>query len=232
MKALVAEGDSDIRALIEFTLTQGGFEVRSAASGVATLHAFETEAPRLLLLDIHVPELGGLHVCREIRRRSNVPIMVLTRQDREDDLVAAFDSGADDCVRKPFSPRTLLARARALVRRAEPLFAPLLEVGPAKLDMERHVFQLGSTREIHVTPLEVKALQLLVASAGRTVSVERMLAHVWNRSTARERRTLKQLIYRLRLKLEVDPTAPEILVTTPGSGYKLNLSVGGSATRN
>ncbi len=228
MKALVADGDSDVRAFIEFTLRQGGFDVRGAASGAATLAAFEEEPPRLLLLDANVPEIDGLELCREIRRRSNVPIMVLTRQDREDDIVAAFDSGADDCVRKPFSPRTLLARARALVRRAEPLHAPTLEIGRAQLDMEQHLFRIGPTHEIYVTPLELKALHLMMSSAGRTVSAERMMMHVWNRSTARERRTLKQLIYRLRHKLEADPAAPQILLTTPGSGYKLNLDQGDS----
>jgi len=223
MKALVADDDADLRALIAFTLTQGGFEVRSAENGAATLRMFEAEAPSLLLLDINMPELDGLHVCREIRRRSNVPIMMLTVRDQEDDLVAAFDSGADDYVRKPFSPRTLLARARALVRRAEPLHLTSVEAGGARLDLERHSFQFGAAPEIHLTPLELRAMHLLMSSPGRTVTAERMLMHVWNRSTTRERRILKQLIYRLRLKLELDPTTPEILQTTPGAGYRLNL---------
>lgn len=225
MKALVADGDGDVRALIAFTLTQGGFNVSSADSGIATLRLFEAQAPALVLLDLNVPELHGLEVCREIRRRSNVPIMVLTARDREEDIVAALDSGADDCVWKPFSPRTLLARVRALVRRAEPLYSPTLAAGLVRLDMERHEFHLGTDRSIHLTPLELKAVQLLMSSPGRTVTAERMLLHVWNRCTARERRTLKQLIYRLRLKLEVDATEPRILLTTPGAGYKLNVSL-------
>jgi len=227
MKALVADDDSDLRALIAFTLTQGGFEVRSAENGETALRLFEIEPPSLLLLDLNMPAIDGLQVCREVRRQSNVPIMVLTVRDREDDLIAAFESGADDYVRKPFSPRTLLARARALVRRAEPVHAPRIEAGNATLDLERHTFRLGESRETHLTPLELKAMQLLVSSAGRTVTAERMLMHVWNRSTARERRTLKQLIYRLRMKLELDPASPEILQTTPGAGYKLNVDVSG-----
>jgi DNA-binding response OmpR family regulator len=152
MKALVADDDADLRALIAFTLAQGGFEVCSAADGAATLRCFNIEAPGLLVVDINMPELDGLQVCREIRRRSNVPIIVLT---------------------------------------------------------------------VHLTPLELKTMQLLMATAGRTVTADRLLIHVRNRSTARERRILKQLIYRLRRKLELDPATPELLQTTPGAGYKL-----------
>lgn len=221
MKALIADDDADLRALIAFTLTQGGFEVCSAADGDAAVRLFDAETPELLLVDINMPVLDGLQVCREIRRRSNVPIMVLTVRDQEEDLVTAFDSGADDYVRKPFSPRTLLARVRALMRRSDPTSSPLLEVGPVKLDFEQHTFQVEHGKEIHLTPLELRAMHLLMTSAGRTVTADRLLMHVWNRNTARERRILKQLIYRLRHKLEQNPAAPDLLQTTPGAGYKL-----------
>lgn len=224
MKILIADDDADLRALIGFTLTQGGFEVCSAEDGAGALQLFERENPSLLLLDFNMPEPNGLEVCREVRRRSTVPIMMLTVRDQEDDLVAALDSGADDYVRKPFSPRALLARVRALARRSEPVEGGALEYGIARLDLEQHTFRIGAEVEIHLTPLELKALQLLMMSGGRTVTAERLLMHVWGRATARERRTLKQLIYRLRHKLEREPTAPEILQTTPGAGYKLTIA--------
>jgi DNA-binding response OmpR family regulator len=109
---------------------------------------------------------------------------------------------------------------RALARRVETIPLGVVEASDARLDMEQHTLQIGTGPAIHVTPLELKALQLLVTNAGRTVTAERLLGHIWGRASERERRTLKQLIYRLRQKIEIDPTAPEILQTTPGSGYK------------
>jgi len=221
MKILVADDDADLRALIGFTLSQAGFDVCTASDGSAALRAFERETPDFVLLDINMPEPDGLTVCREIRSHSQVPIMMLTVRDQEDDLVAAFDSGADDYVRKPFSPRSLLARVRALVRRSEPLSASSISAGSLRLDLEQHTLQIGDTVPLRLTPLELKALHLLMTSPGRTVTAERLLMHVWGRNSSRERRTLKQLVYRLRQKLEAESAAPSVLVTTPGAGYKL-----------
>jgi Response regulators consisting of a CheY-like receiver domain and a winged-helix DNA-binding domain len=221
MKILVADDDADLRALIGFTLSQAGFDVCTASDGSAALRAFERETPDFVLLDINMPEPDGLTVCREIRSHSQVPIMMLTVRDQEDDLVAAFDSGADDYVRKPFSPRSLLARVRALVRRSEPLSASSISAGSLRLDLEQHTLQIGDTVPLRLKPLELKALHLLMTSPGRTVTAERLLMHVWGRNSSRERRTLKQLVYRLRQKLEAESAAPSVLVTTPGAGYKL-----------
>jgi len=222
MKILVVDDDADLCALIGFTLTNAGFEVCTAMNGADALQSFAREAPDLLLLDVNMPEPNGLDVCREVRRRSAVPIMMLTVRDQEDDLIAALDCGADDYVNKPFSPRALLARVRALARRAEPIASGNIQCGVSRLDLEQHTLAVGASAEIRLTPLEVKAIHLLMASAGRTVTVERLLAHIWGRTTSRERRTLKQLIYRLRHKVERDPAAPELLQTTPGAGYKFN----------
>lgn len=221
MKILVADDDADLLALIGFTLAQAGFEVRTAHDGAGALRAFEQETPDFVLLDVNMPEPNGLEVCREIRSRSPVPIMMLTVRDQEEDLLAAFDCGADDYVRKPFSPRALLARVRALIRRAEPLNAGSIAAGNLHLDLEQHMLRVGAAEPLRLTPLELKALHLLMTSPGRTVTAERLLVHVWGRSTSRERRTLKQLIYRLRQKLEEDATAAQMLQTTPGAGYKL-----------
>lgn len=221
MKILIADDDADLRALIGFTLTNAGFDVCTAIDGSDALQAFEREAPDFVLLDVNMPEPNGLDVCREVRRRSSVPIMMLTVRDQEDDLIAALDCGADDYVNKPFSPRALLARVRALARRAEPPPTGQVQCGISQLDLEQHTLNIGAL-EVHLTPLEVKAIHLLMSSGGRTVTVERLLTHVWGRATSRERRTLKQLIYRLRHKVERDPAMPTLLQTTPGAGYRFN----------
>ncbi len=221
VRVLAADDDADLLALIGFTLRQAGFEVCTAQDGSTALKAFSIEAPDFVLLDVNMPSLNGLDVCREIRSRSSVPIMMLTVRDQEDDLVAALDAGADDYVLKPFSPRSLLARVRALVRRAEPVNIGSIAAGIVYLDPEQRSLRIGEGEAVRLTPLEIKALHLLITSPGRTVTAERLLNHVWGRATSRERRTLKQLVYRLRQKLELDPTRPQILQTTPGAGYKL-----------
>jgi DNA-binding response OmpR family regulator len=219
-KILVADDDADLRALIAFTMSQAGFQTCTAANGVAALHAMEHETPDLVLLDINMPAPDGLAVCREIRAHSRVPIMMLTVRDQEEDLLEAFDSGADDYVNKPFSPGVLLARVRALLRRSESVAVSALNVGPLRLDVDGHILQAG-TASVALTRLELKALQLLMLNPGRTVSAERLLLHVWGRDSARERRTLKQLIYRLRRKLSLESATADVLTTTPGVGYRL-----------
>jgi DNA-binding response OmpR family regulator len=221
MRILVADDDADLRALIGFTLMQAGYDICTAIDGESALQAFQRDSPDLVLLDINMPEPNGLSVCREIRGRSPVPIMMLTVRDVEEDLIEAFDSGADDYVRKPFSPRALLARVRALIRRSEPLDSGPVTAGQLRLDPEQRTLQFGAAPPIRLTPLELKAMQLLMVTPGRTVTAEKMLLHLWGRATARERRTLKQLVYRLRQKIETDASSPEILQTTPGAGYKL-----------
>lgn len=221
MRILVADDDADLRALIGFTLMQAGFDICTAVDGDSALQSFQQNSPDLVLLDINMPEPNGLKVCREIRGRSPVPIMMLTVRDVEEDLIEAFDSGADDYVHKPFSPRALLARVRALIRRAEPLDAAPVTAGRLRLDPEQRSLQFGAAPPIRLTPLELKAMQLLMVTPGRTVTAEKLLLHLWGRATARERRTLKQLIYRLRHKIESDASTPEVLQTTPGAGYKL-----------
>lgn len=221
MRILVADDDADLRALIGFTLMQAGYDICTAIDGESALQAFQRDSPDLVLLDINMPEPNGLQVCREIRGRSPVPIMMLTVRDVEEDLIEAFDSGADDYVRKPFSPRALLARVRALIRRSEPLDSGPVTAGRLRLDPEQRTLQFGAAPPVRLTPLELKAMQLLMVTPGRTVTAEKMLLHLWGRATARERRTLKQLVYRLRQKVESDASTPEILQTTPGAGYKL-----------
>lgn len=221
VKVLVADDDPDLLAVIGFTLQQARFDVRTARDGKSALRAFAEDPAAIVLLDINMPPPNGLEVCREIRRHSTVPIMMLTVRDGEEDVVDALESGADDYVCKPFSPRALLARIRALLRRCEAVSAPMVAAGDVRLDLEERTLHIGDARPLRLTPLELRALHLLVTNAGRTVSAERLLNHIWGTATVRERRTLKQLIYRLRQKLEDDPGIPRVLQTTPGAGYRL-----------
>jgi len=221
LKVLVAEDDTDLSALIGFTLRQAGFQVHTVHTGRAALTAFDHERPDFLLLDINMPEPNGLDVCRTIRSRSPVPIMMLTARSHEDDMILALDCGADDYVVKPFSPRSLLARVKALARRSETATLETLSAGQFQLDLEQHLLTIRGQGQLLLTPLETKALHALMTAPGRTVSTDKLLNHIWGHAATRDRRTLKQLIYRLRQKLERDPSVPQVLQTTPGSGYKL-----------
>jgi DNA-binding response OmpR family regulator len=220
MKVVIANADPELSASIGFSLRQAGHEIEIARQPEEVLLLLRRDTVDFLLLDMNLAEPGAIELCRSIRRLSNVPIMMLTARDSEDDLVSAIEAGADEYLRKPLSPRALVARVRALARRARPL-DKVLQAGELQLDLEQHVLRIGST-QIVLSPLELKALQLLLATPGRTVPSEKLLLHLWGRDSDRERHILKQLIYRLRGKLEAHG-APNVLHTTPGSGYKLSL---------
>lgn len=219
MRILVADDDIELLGLLKFSLSQAGFDVLTASDGSRALATFQQELPDFVLLDVIMPELDGLGVCREIRRRSAVPIMMLTARNREDDLVAALDCGADDFVAKPFSPRILLARIRALARRTENQ-PDYVEAGIARFDAAHRTLQLGDAAPVRLTSLETKVVQLFLSNPGRTIATNQLTHHLWGRATAHERHTLKQLIYRLRQKMEQDASQPRVLQTTTGAGYK------------
>src|SRR6201994_3998121 len=161
MKMLVADDDRDLRELIGFTLTQAGYLVVKAADGAAALSLFEGETPDLVVLDVNLPGASGFQVCEAIRKRSRVPVMMLTVRGEEEDLVRALELGADDYLTKPFSPRTLLARVKALLRRAGMENSSPLAAGRIKLEMEDHTVQVGSNEPVRVTKLELRLLQML-----------------------------------------------------------------------
>jgi len=221
MKILVADDDQDLRELVAFSLAQAGFLVLKAPDGQAALRLFASESPDLLLLDINMPGLSGFQVCEEVRRRSRVPVMMLTVRGEEEDLVRALELGADDYLNKPFSPRTLLARVKALLRRAGMEASAPVAAGRLKLDLEDHTLTVGSRAPVRLTKLELRLVQHLLAHAGHTVSSDRLLVHVWGHRGAGDRQLLKQLVHRVRQKVEVDPATPAILQTAPGAGYRL-----------
>jgi DNA-binding response OmpR family regulator len=220
MKVLVADDDADLRELIAFTLSQAGYLVIKAADGPSAVRRFEEEATDLVVLDINMPGLSGFQVCEAIRARSRVPVMMLTVRGEEEDLVRALGLGADDYLTKPFSPRTLLARIKALMRRAGTESVVPLNAGRVALDLEEHTVRIGSAPAVRLTKLELRLLQMLLANAGHTVGSERLLTQVWGHRSGGDRQLLKQLVHRLRQKIEADPAAPALLRTS-AAGYKL-----------
>ena len=221
MKVLIADDDRDLLGLIGFTLTQAGYLVVKAPDGSSAIRLFEAEQPDIIVLDINMPGASGFQVCEAVRQTSRVPIMMLTARGEEEDLVRALELGADDYLTKPFSPRTLLARVKALLRRAGVDTATPLAAGRIKLDVDEHTVQVGQGTPIRLTKLELRLLQMLVANSGHTVSSDRLLMQVWGHRGAGDRQLLKQLVHRLRHKIEVDPAMPQLLQTAPGAGYRL-----------
>ncbi len=221
MKILIVDDDRELAGLIAYALRQAGYMTVEVGDGVAALAAFEREQPDLVILDLQLPKLGGLEVCRRIREHAATPIMMLTVQGGEEDEVAGLDQGADDYLTKPFSPRALLARVRALLRRAgEEKPAPLL-AGDFALDLEQQSVTVRGGPPLRLTRLEVRLLQLLLANAGHPVPVERLLSHVWGSRGAGDRQLVKQLVHRLRHKIEVDARQPRYLQTVASVGYTL-----------
>jgi DNA-binding response OmpR family regulator len=220
MKVLVADDDAELRELIAFTLAQAGYLVIKASDGSAAVRLFSAESPDLVVLDINMPALSGFQVCEAIRARSRVPVMMLTVRGEEEDLVRALGLGADDYLTKPFSPRTLLARIRALLRRAGMENTAPVAAGRINLDLNEHTVRIGEGEAVRLTKLELRLLQMLLANAGHTVSSERLLVQVWGHRSGGDRQLLKQLVHRLRQKIEADPAAPALL-RTAAAGYKL-----------
>ncbi len=222
MKLLVADDDPDLLDLVAYALGQTGYLVVKAGDGTAALAAFEAEAPDMVILDINMPGMTGFEVCSAIRSRSTVPVMMLTARGEEQDLVRALDLGADDYLTKPFSPRTLLARVKALLRRARlEKSAEPMSAGRVRLDADDSTVSIGSGQPIALTKLEFRLMQALLAQAGRAVHSDRLLILVWGHRGAGDRQLLKQLVHRLRHKIEANPAVPQILQTAAVSGYKL-----------
>jgi DNA-binding response OmpR family regulator len=222
MKILIVDDDLELLGLISYALRQAGYVTVEASDGAAGLAAFEQESPALVILDVNLPRLSGLEVCKRIRDTSATPVMMLTVRSGEEDQVGALDLGADDYLTKPFSPRTLLARVRALLRRSGGAEKPApLVAGDFALDLEHQAVTVGATAPVRLTRLELRLLQLLLANAGHTLPSERLLRHVWGSRASDDRQLLKQLVHRLRQKIETDAADPRYLVTVSGLGYAL-----------
>jgi DNA-binding response OmpR family regulator len=222
MKVLVIDDDPELLPLVAFALRQSGFIAVEAASGERGLEIVRSERPDLLILDLNLPGIDGLEVCRRLRADGDrTPVLMLTVRSEEEAQVQGLDAGADDYLTKPFSPRTLLARVRALLRRAGMERDARPGAGEIVLDEELRAVRVAGNAPMRLTLLEFRLLQLLVAHAGRTVPAEHLLRHVWGARAYGDRQHLKQLVHRLRQKIEDDPAAPSRLRTDAGVGYRL-----------
>jgi len=205
-------------------LRREGFEVSIAATGTEALTEFDRTGADIVLLDLMLPEMSGTEVCRQMRTKSNVPIIMITARDSEIDKVVGLEIGADDYVTKPYSPRELVARIRAVLRRGiEPDLAPMtLEAGPVRMDVERHVVTVDG--EPQRLPLkEFELLELFLRNPGRVLTRGQLIDRVWGSDYVGDTKTLDVHVKRLRAKLEPDPAHPTMLVTVRGLGYKMDL---------
>lgn len=218
-RILVVEDDPAISELVTYHLEKEGHQTLHAYDGRAAIEAFNRHRPDLILLDLMLPELDGFEVCRRIRKVSDVPIIMLTAKGQEDDRVRGLELGADDYVTKPFSPRELLARIAAVLRRILPDDEEALVFGPLHLDLKRHRVTVDD-REVELTPKEFALLQLLMTHRGQPIDRERLLVDVWGYATAGGTRTLDVHIRRLRQKIGDDPYKPRYIETVHGIGYR------------
>jgi DNA-binding response OmpR family regulator len=228
MKILVVDDDLELLGLIGFALRQAGHLVVEASDGGAAIATFQQEQPDLVILDVNLPVMNGFEVCRQIRAEATTPVMMLTVRSSEEDQVRGLDGGADDYLTKPFSPRTLLARVRALLRRpslrqdaADVDRASPLAAGDLAIDTERQSVSVRGGAPIRLTGLEFRLLQYLLANAGHTIPADRLTNHVWGYRGLGDKQLLKQLVHRLRQKIEHSPTEPQYVVTVAGIGYML-----------
>ena len=224
-RILVVEDDESISDPLSYLLRKEGYDVAIAATGPEALAEFERSSTDLVLLDLMLPGLSGVDVCRSIRQRSSVPIIMLTAKDSEIDKVVGLEIGADDYITKPYSSRELLARIKAVLRRmSEPddLVPATLEVGPVRMDVERHTVSVNGGPT--ALPLkEFELLEMLLRNAGRVLTRMQLIDRVWGSDYVGDTKTLDVHVKRLRAKIEPDPGAPVHIVTVRGLGYKFEV---------
>jgi two-component system KDP operon response regulator KdpE len=224
---LVIDDEPQIRRAVRDALRDVAARVDEAADGAAGVAAATEHRPDLIVLDLGLPDVPGVEVCRQIRRRSAVPIIVLSARHSEHEKVDLLNAGADDYVTKPFSVLELAARARAQIRRARTFAsssasAAPLSIGGLMVDtVHRRVSRSGT--QIHLTPIEWQILATLLASAGRTLTHQQIFDAVWDREFGSPQQYLRVHITNLRRKIETDPAAPQIIITEPGVGYRVEL---------
>lgn len=221
---LVIEDEDSIADTLSYMLTREGFVVRIANTGPTGLEEFERYGADLVVLDLMLPGLPGTEVCRRLRERSDVPVIMLTARDSEIDKVVGLELGADDYVTKPFSSRELVARIRAVLRRRsdaseQPTSADVLEVGPVRLDVGRHVVTVRG--ETVALPLrEFELLEMLLRNADRVLTRHQLIDRLWGSDYVGDTKTLDVHVKRLRGRIEENPATPKHLVTVRGLGYK------------
>ncbi len=225
-RILIVEDEPSLAEPLAFLLGREGYETAIAGDGRSALAEFDRTGADLVLLDLMLPGLPGTEVCRELRARSSVPIIMLTAKDSEVDIVVGLELGADDYVTKPYKSRELLARIRAVLRRrgeegraAADASDPVLEVGPVRMDVERHTVTVDG-REVPMPLKEFELLEFLMRNAGRVLTRGQLIDRVWGSDYFGDTKTLDVHVKRLRAKIEVDPGEPKRLVTVRGLGYR------------
>jgi two-component system response regulator RegX3 len=223
-RILVVEDEESLSEAIAFLLSKEGFEVEIAATGPSAIEKFELSGADLILLDLMLPGLSGTEVCRQIRAKSSVPIIMLTAKDSEIDKVVGLELGADDYVTKPYSSRELIARIRAVLRRGDlsdsATEVGVLSVGPVRLDIDRHIITVNGL-PVSLPLKEFELLEFLMRNAGRVLTRIQLIDRVWGSDYVGDTKTLDVHIKRLRAKIEKDPANPEYIQTVRGMGYKM-----------
>jgi two-component system response regulator RegX3 len=221
-RVLVVEDEESISDALAYLLRKEGFEVDVAPDGDSALTEFDRVGHDLVLLDLMLPGLPGTEVCRALRSRSSVPVIMVTAKDTEVDKVVGLELGADDYVTKPFSSRELVARVRAVLRRGKDdreLVPSVVEAGPVRMDIERHVVTVdGMPTRLPLKEFEL--LELLLRNAGRVLTRGQLIDRVWGADYVGDTKTLDVHVKRLRAKIEPDPAEPRHIVTVRGLGYK------------
>lgn len=222
-KILVVDDDPAISEMLTIVLEAEGFEAKPVTDGLEAIPAFRSYQPDLILLDLMLPGMSGVDICKEIRKESAVPIVMLTAKTDTVDVVLGLESGADDYITKPFKPRELVARIRARLRQNTEEPSEVLEIGDLTIDVPQHIVTRGDT-EINLTPLEFDLLVELARKPHQVHTREELLESVWGYRNASDTRLVNVHVQRLRAKIEHDPENPEIVLTVRGVGYKTGRS--------
>jgi len=221
-RVLVVEDEESFSEALSFMLRKEGYEVEVAADGLQALETFDRSGADLVLLDLMLPGLSGTEVCRQLRAKSSVPIIMVTAKDAEVDKVVGLELGADDYVTKPFSSRELVARVRAVLRRqggADEPVTGIIEAGPVRIDIDRHAVTVRG-KQVNLPLKEFDLLELLMRNAGRVLTRAQLIDRVWGADYVGDTKTLDVHIKRLRAKVEQDPGSPEHIQTVRGLGYR------------
>jgi len=220
MKALIVDDDLALADVVSFTMRRAGFETSVAHDGRAALERWQAESPDIVILDLNLPKLDGLSVCRQIRAQDDTPIIILSVRGEEDDIVVGLKLGADDYVVKPFSPRQMMARVEAVLRRAgaSPVSPGPVTAGDLTLDPLRFELRRGDEPLAELTRLESRLLEILMRNSDQVLPADSLIDYVWGPAGG-DRTMLKQLVYRLRRKMEADPAHPIYLETVANVGY-------------
>ena len=219
---LVVEDEQSYREALSYMLDKEGFTVSTAATGPDALELFERDGADIVLLDLMLPGLSGTEVCRRLRQTSTVPVIVVSAKDTEVDRVVGLELGADDYVTKPYSPRELVARIRAVLRRGgEPVeeAGAAVESGPVRMDVDRHVVTVAG-EDVRLPLKEFELLEMFLRNAGRVLTRGQLIDRVWGSDYVGDTKTLDVHVKRIRAKIEPDPAQPRHLVTVRGLGYK------------